>query len=121
MASRRTIAAGALACLLAPQAVAGLVAGHLVLDHHESATAPANPLAPAWHGHDASAAPHDHALSPGGERDVELRRSAPVAPPDAWILAHAPGSPVPASDTALRDSLPGPDPPHPRPPLVRRI
>ena len=121
MASRRTIAAAALACLLAPQAVAGLVASHLVLDHHESAAVPATPLAPAWHSHDASAAPHDHALSPGGERDVELRRAAPVAPPDAGILAQAPGSPVPASGAAPADSVRGPDPPHPRPPLVRRI
>ena len=109
MAARRTIAAAALACLLAPQAVAGLVAGHLVLNHHESAAAPANPLAPAWHERDASAAPHDHALSPGGERDMELRRAAPLTPPDAGIPAHAPGSPVPATVAALGDALRGPE------------
>ena len=58
---------------------------------------------------DAWAAPQDHALSPGGERDMELRRAAPLTPPAAGIPAHAPGSPVPATGAALGDALRGPE------------
>lgn len=121
MGRRPAIAAAALVFLLAPRVSAALVAGHLALDHHEGPAAPQAPLAPAWHGHDRAPDSHDHALSPGVERAAELRRAAPVAPPDGALRALAPEAPAHAVSAAAGCAALDPDPPPPRPPLVRRI